>query len=232
MPIIRGHHSFDDHFTQIPNAWVRDQRLSFKARGLLAELMSHRSGWSVSLKALSQGKDGRDAVRGAVNELIALGYLTRSEQRERDDLGHLTDYTYTTHDPCEGAENPMLENPTLDNPTTKKTITKEEQVKELKLTKGTRLSEEWRPTPDQVAWAMGKYPGLDIETATDNFVDYWTSKSEKATKLDWGKTWQVWIRNTASRAPRSQQPKQTNLQRNLSLVQRIAQQEQRLELES
>ena len=35
MPVIRGHHSFDNHFTQIPNHWLRDSRLSFKARGLM-----------------------------------------------------------------------------------------------------------------------------------------------------------------------------------------------------
>ena len=35
MPLIRGYHSFDDHFTQIPNSWLRDTRLSLKAIGLL-----------------------------------------------------------------------------------------------------------------------------------------------------------------------------------------------------
>lgn len=128
MPIIRGHHSFDDHFTQIPNAWIRDSRLSFKARGLLAEILSHRSGWSISLNSLAQGKDGKDAVRSAVNELMEFGYLSRSERREKDELGRMTDYVYTTHDP---ADSPTLDFPTLDNPTPKKNITKEEQVKEV-----------------------------------------------------------------------------------------------------
>ena len=41
MPLIRGHHTFDDQFVQIPNAWMRDNRLSLKARGLLAQIKTH-----------------------------------------------------------------------------------------------------------------------------------------------------------------------------------------------
>jgi len=234
MPIIRGQHSFDDHFTQIPNAWVRDSRLSFKARGLLAELMSHRTGWSITLKNLAQGKDGRDAVRGAVNELIALGYLTRSDERGHDEKGRLTDYTYQTHDPFqEGADLPTLEKPTLENPHTKKTISKEEQSKELKKNKASRLDPSKLPQSELLAWASENHPRVNAKLEMDCFIDYWTSKGSGATKTDWVATWRNWVRNSEKRLPVSRtQQKQTNLQKNLNLVQLIADKEMgRLEIE-
>jgi hypothetical protein len=70
MPIIRGEHSFDAHFTQIPNAWLRDNRLSYKARGLLAELVSHTVGWEVSIQRIANnGVDGKDSIGSAIQEL-------------------------------------------------------------------------------------------------------------------------------------------------------------------
>lgn len=82
MPIVRGKHSFEGHFTQLPNAWVRDKRLSYKARGLLAELMSHAPGFEVSREKLARnGQDGDRAIRSAIAELEAVGYLERSQSR-------------------------------------------------------------------------------------------------------------------------------------------------------
>jgi len=130
MPIIRGHHRLDDHFTQIPNAWLRDPRISLEAKGLLAQLMSHTPGWKVSIVSLARANGcGKDKVRNALNQLIEAGYIRRSVEKVRNAAGHLTDYDYTTTDP--ELENPTLENPTLDNPTLRTTtITKNTKKKE------------------------------------------------------------------------------------------------------
>lgn len=127
MPLIRGHHSFDDHFTQIPNAWLRDNRLSFKARGILSLIMSHREGWSLSIQSLAdQNLEGKDAIRSAIEELETAGYLTRDQVNEG---GRFGESIWMTKDP---ADLPMAENPMTENPTPKKTITKEEQSKNTK----------------------------------------------------------------------------------------------------
>ena len=127
MPLIRGHHSFDDHFTQIPNAWLRDSRISLGAKGLLAQLLSHAPGWRISQDSLAFANGvGRDAIRTLINELLDAGYLTRSENRERTEKGYLGGYTYTTQDPT--AE-PTWDKPTKDNPLLKKSNTKEEKLK-------------------------------------------------------------------------------------------------------
>lgn len=123
MPLIRGHHSFDDHFTQIPNDWLRDKNISLGAKGLLAQLLSHAPGWRISQESLARDNGiGRDAIRTLINELLEAGYLMRSEDRERTEKGYLGGYTYTTQDPTQ-------DNPTQDNPLHKNNITKKNNLK-------------------------------------------------------------------------------------------------------
>jgi hypothetical protein len=73
---------FERNFTQIPNSWMRDGRLSYKTRGLLAMLMTHDDGFSVTLRSVTEASpkvrgEGLDGMRDAVNELEAHGYLRR-----------------------------------------------------------------------------------------------------------------------------------------------------------
>ena len=125
MPLIRGHHTFDDHFTQIPNDWVRDSRLSLKDIGLLTQLMSHRPGWNTSIRSLARfNKTGTDTIKSAVKELELLGYLTRSQKQEHNEDGTFADYVWTTADPF---QNPDTVKSVSGKQDTKNTITKEQQ---------------------------------------------------------------------------------------------------------
>ena len=124
MPLIRGHHSFDDQFAQIPNSWLRDSRLSLKAIGLLAQIMTHVPGWNMSINSLAQRNNvGRDQIRTAIQELEQFGYLTREQSREE---GKFAETIWRTSDPT---DIPLSENSTTANPTTKNTNTKEQQEK-------------------------------------------------------------------------------------------------------
>lgn len=153
MPLIRGRHAFDDHFTQIPNAWLRDKRLSLAAIGLLAQLMSHKPGWQISQDSLGKANGlGRDAVRTILNELMEAGYLKRSEKRTRNSTGQLAGYVYTTTDPMSGEPTlgePTQVAPTLAEPLHKNTISKEEQVIEnnSKETASAQFNEFWNLYP-------------------------------------------------------------------------------------
>lgn len=129
MPLMRGHHSFDDHFTQIPNEWLRDSRLSFKARGLLALVMSHSKGWSLSINSIAeQNQEGKDAIRSAISELEEFGYLSRSQVNEH---GRFGEAVWITNEPnaTDCADLPSSGFPSSDNPTPKNNNLKEEQVK-------------------------------------------------------------------------------------------------------
>lgn len=109
MPLIRGHHSFDDHYTQIPNDWVRDTRLSLKAIGLLAQIMSHTPGWRMSIRSLAKVNGvGQETIKSAILELENSGYLIRSEKQQHNDDGTFADYDFTTRDPF---QNPVTVKP-------------------------------------------------------------------------------------------------------------------------
>ncbi len=79
-----------DRFVVISKVPLEDARLSWKARGIHAYLMSKPDNWNVIVGHLvSQSpKEGRDAVRGALMELEKAGYIrrtkTKSEQGQYD----------------------------------------------------------------------------------------------------------------------------------------------------
>jgi len=63
-------------FTMILNEAIRDSRLSWRAKGILAGCLSHSDGFKFN-KAwiISHGTEGRDAVTAALAELREFGYL-------------------------------------------------------------------------------------------------------------------------------------------------------------
>jgi len=203
VPIIRGHHNFDDHYTQMPNAWLRDARLSFRARGLISLIMSHSQGWSLSINSLAdQNQEGKDALRSAILELEALGYLSRSQPNEG---GRFGESIWTTHDP---EDSPLTEKPLTVNPTPKKTITKEDQVKNTiaqqvktdeKPTKPKphAIPSDFEPSSESIKTMAEHFPWVDLKLETHAFKAHWQSTGRNANKTNWSLTWENWIRNSA-----------------------------------
>jgi hypothetical protein len=70
--------------------------------------------------------------------------------------------------------------------------------------RGTRIPEDFKPTPADIAWQREK--GLSDALArreTEKFVNYWQAKSgSNAVKLDWSRTWRNWMLEALDRAPR------------------------------
>ncbi|MFK0127135.1 hypothetical protein ACIQSP_27975 [Streptomyces nigra] len=74
-----------DRFTQVANGLFRDNRISYRAKGIFGCISTHRNGWPVTVAALaSVGPDGRDAVRAGLRELEQFGYLVRTRLRSPD----------------------------------------------------------------------------------------------------------------------------------------------------
>ena len=192
MPLIRGHHSFDDHFTQIPNEWVRDSRLSLKAIGLLTQLMSHSPGWNMSISSLARfNKTGIDTIKTAVKELETYGYLKRSMTQEHNPDGTFADFIWTTADPF---QNPATALPASAKQDTKKNILKEEQVKKNKQeNKASRIDESWKPSQKIVDEYPVKYPGLNYAKELTKFINYYLSKD--MTRKDWDASYRNWLIN-------------------------------------
>lgn len=110
MALIRGT-TPSDQFLQIRNEAVRDGRLTHKARGVLAEIMSHAPGWKTSIERLAKaGVDGETAIKSAMKELEQYGYLLRVKARNPD--GTWRHDQYITDSP--GTAQPPVENPPVD----------------------------------------------------------------------------------------------------------------------
>jgi len=74
-----------DRFVVIGNETIRDRRLSYKARGILAYLLSLPDNWRISSQYLATvAPDGRDAVRTGLQELERYGYLVRERIQDAE----------------------------------------------------------------------------------------------------------------------------------------------------
>lgn len=91
-------------FVQILNAVARDYRVSWRARGLLTELLSYPEDYETSVdelvkkaKRLGGNVEGRDAMRKAARELKDVGYIV--ETKYQNELGHWITEHEITDDP-------------------------------------------------------------------------------------------------------------------------------------
>lgn len=87
-------------WTSVPNTLICDVRLSLKARGLAAYLISI-AGTQASAESIAKANNcGRDQVSAALRELKQHGYLTREQVRDR--RGAVVGVTYIIHDEPRG----------------------------------------------------------------------------------------------------------------------------------
>lgn len=81
----------------ISNFVLNDLRLTWRAKGLWAFMMSLPDDWDYSVRGLAtRAKDGRDSVTSGLNELKKYGYLTVGYVR--DDHGRIIDTEYTIYE--------------------------------------------------------------------------------------------------------------------------------------
>jgi len=75
MKIIRSQKP-SEHYTVIRNDILRDESLSFRARGILTYILSNVDTWRTDATTLSKiGGEGRQAIQTAINELKSAGYI-------------------------------------------------------------------------------------------------------------------------------------------------------------
>ncbi|RCN05551.1 hypothetical protein PA40_04073 [Pseudomonas aeruginosa] len=114
----------ETNFTTLPNELIRDDRLSWKALGLLVYLLSlPPSGFKLHLVTLGKQRPSkRDATRTGLRELEVAGYL--AIERAHDSRGRFSITTwlvsstpfYADEPPCSG--NPQTVEPSVDSPPT------------------------------------------------------------------------------------------------------------------
>jgi DnaD/phage-associated family protein len=101
------------NFVVMDKTSLQDKRLSWKAKGLHAYMLSLPNDWKFyDVELEKHAKDGKDALKTALKELEYLGYMKRI--RKRNDEGKFDWETLIFEQPY--TENPLVENPSMENP--------------------------------------------------------------------------------------------------------------------
>lgn len=148
-------------YTVLSNYHLRDPRLKLGAKGLLSLVLSLPEDWEYSIEGLAAlGPEGKDAVRSAIKQLEACGYVTR--QRSHGAGGQFSSSVYIIREKPEDASplagfpslvKPSLEKPTAENPTE---LNKDIQIPP-KAPQGGRRSREAKEAPD---WKPERFNGF------------------------------------------------------------------------
>jgi hypothetical protein len=87
----------ENPFVQIDKTMIHDNRISFKAKGILAYLLSRPNDWQVyEVEIVKHAKDGRESVRSGIKELIEAGYIER--YMKRGEKGKFEGYEYLVYE--------------------------------------------------------------------------------------------------------------------------------------
>ena len=117
----------ETNFTIMSNVGLRDKRLSFKAKGLLAYMLSLPDDWVFYEEEITKhSTDGKQSVRTGLKELQQFGYLIKNQSREKgkfakvdwllyDEPGNVDIQVFLPQTEKRSTDNPPTENPPTEN---------------------------------------------------------------------------------------------------------------------
>ena len=134
MAILRKNKK--EKYTVIDNSVFYDYSLSYKAKGLLCQMLSLPDGWSFSIEGLARlSSDGKSSVQSALNELKDAGYFYRKQLRDGNRIKGIeyiiSEVKFTDF---QVAENQDIENQDIENQSqlnTKELNTKKSNTKDI-----------------------------------------------------------------------------------------------------
>lgn len=119
--MVRIRKEYSKGFTTTSNTIIRDERLTWKARGIFNYLWSMPDDWDFYAKEVAKhAKDGIHSLDSGLEELAKYGYLERT--RLRDKKGRFGAPVWILHDDPVDAQKPKCDFPILDNPILEKPI--------------------------------------------------------------------------------------------------------------
>ena len=183
MDIVRVIKSKD--YTTICNRIFKDRRLSLKAKGLLAMLLSFSDSWKLSINGLDAIlKEGKASIRTTMNELIKNGYVEREQVRKE---GMFIGVNYIVF------ESPKCDNPTAVFPTAENQTQVSNNIINNQFNKDN--------SKNQFFNEVMAFENYSKEMLTD-FFEYWSEPTKKGVlKKDTMKTWstsrrlKTWAKN-------------------------------------
>lgn len=113
------------HFSTFSNAIIRDQRLSYRARGILLDILSRPDNWTVTADSLAKsGKEGRAAILAALTELRVAGYMVTTKRQKENGQFETSSVVFD-----ESAGHTEVQEPNLGKPKSENRTSKEELIK-------------------------------------------------------------------------------------------------------
>ena len=108
----------NSNYVVMSKVGLHDDRLSWKAKGLLAYMLSMPNDWKFYDDELEKhAKDGKDALKSAIKELKQYGYMRR--ERRHNEQGKFEWETVVYEEPYTekpSMEKPSMEKPSMENP--------------------------------------------------------------------------------------------------------------------
>ena len=173
------------NFTIITNAVLRDENLSFRARGVLACILSRPDNWKTTAESLArESKEGRSAILTTLKELEVAGYMKRTKYRNEKGQWVWESFVYDT--PQAATKEPESKNPPTGNPTSGKPSTEIQTLIEEPIKKERKEERTTRTYGDEVIELSNlladliEANGIKRPTVTDN----WHLEIERLNRLD------------------------------------------------
>lgn len=128
MSIVRA--ARRERYTVVAQAAIDDERLSWKARGLLVYLLSKPDNWKTSYRQLMKvGPDGQASILAGLKELEDHGYLVRSNTRTEGGQLQSVSHVFETPQTVRELSTPGLSTPGKPTQSIKTEVTKTEELK-------------------------------------------------------------------------------------------------------
>ena len=96
------------NYTVLDNTFIQDANMSWKAKGLMAYLLSLPDDWVIHFSEIEKhSTDGKAALRSAINELKEHGYLKAEQKRENDRFAEMV--YIIIENPAENEKSPFTD---------------------------------------------------------------------------------------------------------------------------
>ena len=171
MAIIRQKRK--ERFSIVDNKVIEDERLSFKARGLLIYMLSKPDDWKFYTEELAKrsNKDGISAIKTALNEIEDAGYLTRKQGHKKN--GQFTSQDWILTDTS--TNSPQVEKPLADKAPAGKALADNRTLPNTDFkpnTDHTNKDDDDQPVED--AFNLAQLAGINVNSGLNLpvFTDY------------------------------------------------------------
>lgn len=191
--IFRTEKNAENPFVMIDRRPIEKPELSWKAKGILAYLLSRPDNWTVRLGDLiKRSPDGVSAVRAALRELTKAGHITRKEERE---AGRFKQYVLIVHE-LPLTEKPQAEKPQAENLMLNNTNINENELNNISANAVLDMQKITEQANRKVEAILaqkppeGVWPGRDlIPPHLLKYADWWHSKTGQVMRGKPNKEW-------------------------------------------